>query len=176
MKDKSARYVSLIVTVGQVVIFPYYIIWLKDVSMTFTLFAWFFAAFSFAAAFGYRMFQTKKNQVQSLIVYIYIGMGCVYLFIGSIKNTFESLPYIVLLLQVCLGFLQGYFRAWHTGQDTYHLHAVHHYLLVGFMMIGFSFIKILSPGVFISIFGLVLILCGVWEIIRNRKVQSKVIH
>lgn len=176
MNDKSARYLPLIVTVGQVVIFPYYIIWLKDVSMTFTLFAWFFAAFSFAAAFGYRMFQSKKNKVHSYIYLMYICMGCVYLFIGSIKSSFESLPYIVLLLQVSLGFLQGYFRAWHTEQDTYHLHAVHHYLLVGFMMIGFSFIKIISPGIFITIFGLVLILCGVWEIIRNRKFRSKVIH
>ncbi len=167
MNYKSERYLPLIVTVGQVVLFPYYIIWLKQVSLTFTLFAWFFAAFSFAAAFGYQTYQSKKNKDQSYIVLTYAGMGIVYLVIGSRQNSTESLPYIVLLLQVILGILQGYFRAWHTEQETYHLHAVHHYLIVGFMMIGFSFIKVISPAVFITIFGFLLCICGLWEFIRK---------
>ncbi|MDV6377868.1 hypothetical protein ORD22_06280 [Sporosarcina sp. GW1-11] len=169
MNDKTTRFLPLVVTVGQVVIFPYYIIWLKQVSLTFTLFAWFFAAFSFAAAWGYRIFQSKKNKDQSFIFLIYVGIGMVYVLIGYIKNPFETLPYMVLLLQVILGLLQGYFRAWHTEQETYHLHAVHHYLIVGFAMIGFSFVTIISPVVFITIFGLLLCLCGVWEFIRKRK-------
>ncbi|PIC65296.1 hypothetical protein CSV79_01345 [Sporosarcina sp. P13] len=169
MNDKTRRFLPLVVTVGQVVIFPYYIIWLKQVSLTFTLFAWFFAAFSFAAAWGYRIFQSKKNKNQSFICLIYLGMGVVYLLIGNIKNLSEVLPYMVLLLQVILGLLQGYFRAWHTEQDTYHLHAVHHYLIVGFAMIAFSFVTIISPVVFITVFGLLLCLCGVWEFIRERK-------
>ena len=61
MNHKSARYLPLIVTVGQVVIFPYYIIWLKEISLTFTLFAWFFAAFSFAAAWGSTNRTVKKE-------------------------------------------------------------------------------------------------------------------
>lgn len=165
MNHKSERYLPLIVTVGQVVIFPYYIIWLKQVSLTFTLFAWFFAGFSFAAAWGYRIFQSKKNKQTSYIPFIYAGMGCVYILIGSIQQSFDSLPYVVLLVQVILGWLQGYFRAWHSEQETYHLHAVHHYLIVGLMMIGFSFVNVISPVVFIVIFGLLLCMCGVWDLI-----------
>ncbi|VDG96078.1 hypothetical protein [Sporosarcina sp. ZBG7A] len=171
MSHKSARYLPLVVTVGQVVIFPYYIIWLKQVSLTFTLFAWFFASFSFAAAWGYRIYQTKKNKDHSYLFIIYAGMGSVYILIGCIKNSYEFLPYVVLPLQVVLGVLQGYFRAWHSDQDTYHLHAVHHYLIVGFMMIGFSFLKIISPVVFITIFGLLLLICGFWEFIRRGKLN-----
>jgi len=172
MNHRSERYLPLIVTVGQVVIFPYYIIWLKQVSLTFTLFAWFFAAFSFAAAWGYRIFQSKKNKQNSYVPFIYAGMGGVYIFIGSIQNSFESLIYVVLLMQVILGLLQGYFRAWHSEQKTYHLHAVHHYLIVGFMMIGFSFVKVISPGVFIVIFGCLLCLCGVWDFIGKKKAEQ----
>lgn len=171
MSHKSARYLPLVVTVGQVVIFPYYIIWLKQVSLTFTLFAWFFAAFSFAAAWGYRIYQTKKNKDHSYLFIIYASMGSVYILIGCIKNSYEFLPYVVLPLQVILGLLQGYFRAWHSEQDTYHLHAVHHYLIVGFMMIGFSFLKIISPVIFITIFGLLLLICGFWEFIRRDKLN-----
>jgi hypothetical protein len=61
MKILSERYVPLVLSVGQVVIFPYYILWLKEASLTFTLFTWLFAAFSFSAALGYRLFQAKKN-------------------------------------------------------------------------------------------------------------------
>ena len=80
MNNRSERFLPLVVTVGQVAIFPYYIIWLKEVSLTFTLFAWLFAAFSFAAAWGYRVFQSKKNKtilisplfMQEWDLYIYL--------------------------------------------------------------------------------------------------------
>ncbi|WP_432355472.1 hypothetical protein [Sporosarcina sp. A2] len=174
MNFKSERYLPLVVTVGQVVIFPYYIIWLKQVSLTFTLFAWFFATFSFAAAWGYRIYQSRKKKDQSYIFAIYMGMGCVYILIGFIKNFHEGLPYFVLLMQVVLGMLQGYFRAWHSEQETYHLHAVHHYLIVGCMMIGFSFVKVISPVVFITIFGFLLCICGLWELyIKGKSSQLK---
>lgn len=167
MNYKSVQYLPLVVTVGQVAIFPYYIVWLKGVSLTFSLFAWFFAAFSFAAAWGYQIYQSKKNKNNAYIPLIYVGMGLVYLFAGSIKQSFDSLPYFVLLIQIVLGLLQGYFRAWHSRQKTYHLHAVHHYLIVGFMMIGISFIKVISPVVFIIIFGISLCICGFWSLIRR---------
>lgn len=167
MNLRSTKSIPLIVTVGQVVIFPYYIIWLKEASLTFTLFAWFFAAFSFAAAWGYRTFQTKNNKERSYIVICYIGMGSVYMLIGFIKKSYELLPYLVLFLQVILGFLQGYFRAWHTEQKTYHLHAVHHYLIVGFTMIGLTFVKIISPVFLLVLFGILLLLCGLWELMSK---------
>ncbi|PIC84920.1 hypothetical protein CSV72_16350 [Sporosarcina sp. P20a] len=172
MNHKSTRYLPLVVTVGQVVIFPYYIIWLKEVSLTFTLFAWFFATFSFAAAWGYRIAQSRTNKDHSYIVIIYAGMGIVYILIGGIKNSSDILPYVVLFLQVILGLLQGYFRAWHAEQDTYHLHAVHHYLIVGCAMIGFSFVKIISPVVFITIFGILMCICAVWELFRKEKKKT----
>jgi hypothetical protein len=168
MSINSERYLPLVVTVGQVAVFPYYIVWLKEVSLTFTLFAWFFASFSFAAAWGYRVFQTKKNKSISYIPYVYIAMGIAYILVGFTKTSFEYLPYVVLLLQVILGFLQGYFRAWHFEQKTYHLHAVHHYLIIGFTMIGFSFITIVSPVFFISIFGALLCISAFWEVVRVR--------
>lgn len=170
MNSKSTKYRPLIVTVGQVVVFPYYILWLKEVSLTFTLFAWFFAAFSFAAAWGYRTFQLKKNKERSYIIISYVGMGSVYILIGFVKESYEMLPYFVLFYQVVLGFLQGYFRAWHTEQKTYHLHAVHHYLIVGFTMIGFTFVKVISPVLFITVFGFLLFLCGFFELLGKRKV------
>ncbi|WP_338786123.1 hypothetical protein [Metabacillus sp. FJAT-53654] len=171
MKNKSERYIPLVVTVGQVAIFPYYIVWLKEVSLTFTLFAWLFAAFSFAAAWGYRVFQSKKNKNNTYISFIYAGMGFVYILVGCIKNSLEFLPYAALLLQIILGFLQGYFRAWHIEQKTYRLHNVHHYLIVGVTMIGFSFVKIISPVVFITVFGIVLFVCGFWSFKRNKKAE-----
>ncbi|MFC0273413.1 hypothetical protein ACFFIX_18595 [Metabacillus herbersteinensis] len=171
MKNKSERYLPLVVTVGQVAIFPYYIVWLKEVSLTFTLFAWLFAAFSFAAAWGYRIFQSKKNKNNSYISFIYTGMGVVYILVGCIKNSLEFLPYAALLLQIILGFLQGYFRAWHIEQKTYRLHTVHHYLIVGVTMIGFSFVRIISPVVFITVFGSLLCVCGFWSFIRKKKAE-----
>jgi hypothetical protein len=158
MKRKMNRLIPLIITVGQVVVFPYYVIWLKGVSLTFTLFAWLFATHSFSAAWGYRTFQSKKNKQKSHIAFVYLGMGCAYLVVGQVNIEMELLPYIALILQVLLGFLQGYFRAWHVEQDSYHLHAVNHYILVGIIMISLSFIKIISPVVIISMFGW--LLCG----------------
>ncbi|WLV25479.1 hypothetical protein QR721_04515 [Aciduricibacillus chroicocephali] len=161
------QYIPLVVTVGQVAIFPYYIIWLKGVSLTFSLFAWFFAAFSFSAAWGYQMYQSKKDKNNIHISFIYIGMGIVYIITGFIKTTFENLPYIVLLLQIILGVLQGYFRAWHSGQKAYYLQVVHHYLIVGFMMIGLSFVKVISPAVFIAVFGFLLCGCGFLSLVKK---------
>jgi hypothetical protein len=165
---KFRRYIPLVLTVGQVAIFPYYILWLKEVSLTFTLFAWFFAIFSFAAALGYRVFQTKKDKNKSFISLVYLGMGLVYIFAGSINNSHEILPYLVVFLQVVLGFLQGYFRAWHIGQKNYHIHAIHHYLMVGVSMICFSFIYVLSPRVFIVMFGGLLCVCSFLELGKKK--------
>lgn len=161
MKIWSERYVPLVVSVGQVVIFPYYILWLKEASLTFTLFTWFFAAFSFNAALGYRLFQAGKKPANSYIPFIYMGMGCVYILAGCIRSSFEVLPYIALLFQVILGFLQGYHHAWHIEQNTFRLHAIHHYLLVGMIMVGLSFVKIISPIIFITTFGTILFICGI---------------
>lgn len=165
--------IPLYITVGQVAILPYYIIWLKEASMTYTLFAWFFAMFSFAAALGYRVYQKKKNKRQSLIFLVYIGMGAVYLLVGLIRSPFDALPYVVLLIQVLLGFLQGYFRAWHIGQKEYHLHAVHHYLLVGCAMLGLSLVHVLSPGFFLNLFGCLLMVCAIGEIFRKKDGMEK---
>ncbi|MGX6443672.1 hypothetical protein ACWM35_10710 [Neobacillus sp. K501] len=173
MKLLRERYVPLVVSVGQVVIFPYYILWLKEASLTFTLFTWLFAAFSFSAAFGYRIHQAGKKPTQhSSIAFVYLGMGCVYLFVGNLRTSFETFPYMALLFQVCLGFLQGYHHAWHIEQHTFRLHAIHHYLLVGVIMVGLSFIKIISPLVFITAFGVILLLCGLGFLLFVKKKDS----
>jgi hypothetical protein len=161
MKILSERYVPLVVSVGQVVIFPYYILWLKEASLTFTLFTWFFAAFSFSAALGYRLFQAGKKPAKSYNAYIYIGMGCVYILVGYIRSSFEVLPYIALFFQVILGFLQGYHHAWHIEQKVFRLHVINHYLLVGMIMVGLSLVKVISPIFFITTFGTVLFICGI---------------
>lgn len=145
------------------------IIWLKEVSLTFTLFAWLFAVFSFSAAFGYRIYAVAKNQQQSYIAAIYIGMGFVYLLAGLLDMPAATLPYTALFLQVCLGFLQGYFRAWHIEQITYRIHAVHQYLTVGAVMIALSFVKTISPFIFITAFGIVLLICGLWVLVLRNK-------
>jgi ABC-type multidrug transport system permease subunit len=90
-----------------------------------------------------------------------MGMGSVYILVGLIRNSFEVLPFMALLLQVILGFLQGYYHAWHIEQKAYRLHAINHYLLVGLIMVGLSFVKILSPIFFITAFGTVLLICGI---------------
>jgi len=167
MNKYSERYIPLIVTVGQVVIFPYYIIWLKQVSYSYTLFAWLFALFSFAAAWGYRTFQSKKITSKHFIPFIYVTMGAAYLLIGLLDFSSEWLPYAALVLQILLGFLQGYFRAWHSEQKLYRLHVANHYLLVGVIMIGVSFIKIVSPALFLSLFGVVLVVCGGWKLFKK---------
>ncbi len=91
MIRNSNRIIPLIITVGQVAVFPYYIIWLKEVTLTFTLFAWLFAVHSFSAAWGYRVFQLKKNKGKSNISLIYLGMGCIYLFVGLFHLEYEIL-------------------------------------------------------------------------------------
>jgi hypothetical protein len=161
MNNRSERYIPLVVSVGQVVIFPYYILWLKEASLTFTIFTWLFAAFSFSAALGYRVSQTSRKPAYSYIPFIYMGMGTIYILVGFIGNWFEALPYIALLFQVILGFLQGYHHAWHIEQKAYRLHAINHYLLVGMVMVGLSFVKIISPILFITAFGIVLFICGI---------------
>ncbi|MEK4229655.1 hypothetical protein [Solibacillus sp. FSL H8-0538] len=170
MNNKSTKYLPLLVTVGQVVIFPYYILWLKQVSLTFTMFAWLFALHSFAAAFGYRLFQKRKP---GTISFIYIGMGAVYVLVSLLDHSFELLLYVVLILQVFLGAMQGYFRAWHVQQKSYHLDAVHHYVIVGVTMLGLSFMKIISPVVFLGLFGGVVCLCGIWEYVMKCTLRRK---
>lgn len=167
MTKRSERYIPLVVSVGQVAIFPYYILWLKQASLTFTLFTWLFAAFSFSAALGYRVFQSRKNTSHSYVHLVYMGMGSVYIAVGFLRSSYEFLPYIALLLQVTLGFLQGYHHAWHIEQKAFRLHAIHHYLLIGTIMVALSFVKILSPIIFIAAFGIVLFSCGIWLTIKN---------
>lgn len=173
MENKTAKYIPLVVTVGQVVIFPYYILWLKDASLSYMLFAWMFAAFSFSAAWGYRIYQTAGRNNPYFIPFIYTGMGFVYTIVGSEPFTIDSLPYIAVIMQVVLGFLQGYFRGWHAKQATYHLHVIHHYLLVGMIMIGLSFIRVITPGFFLVLFGIILIICGVYDIWRKGTSRKK---
>ncbi len=172
MIRNSNRIIPLIITVGQVAVFPYYIIWLKGVTLTYTLFAWLFAIHSFSAAWGYRVFQVKKSKEKSYISLVYFGMGCTYLFVSQLNSAYEILLYIALGLQVLLGFLQGYFRAWHVEQDTYHLHAVNHYIIVGLIMISLSFVKIISPVVFISLFGWLLCGCSLWMLIKIKLMRK----
>lgn len=173
MIERFVENLPLVVTVGQVVIFPYYIIWLKEISYTYTLFAWFFAGFSFSAAWGYRVYQSKNKELLS-ISSVYLVMGIIYLSIYFLNRKIEILPYFALFIQILLGFVQGYFRAWHMKQASYTLHAVHHYLLVGVSMIGLSFIKILSPVAFLTCFGAFLLFCGGVGIIhRGVKVLIK---
>lgn len=160
MKILSERYIPLVVSVGQVVIFPYYILWLKEASLTFTLFTWLFAAFSFSGALGYRLFHAGKRPANLYIPYLYMGMGCVYIFVGNIRSSFEVLPFLALIFQVMLGFLQGYHHAWHIEQNAFRLHAINHYLLVGMIMVVLSFVKIISPAIFITVFGSILFICG----------------
>jgi hypothetical protein len=169
MKMKSERYIPLVVSVGQVVIFPYYILWLKQASLTFTLFTWLFAAFSFSAAFGYRVFQSGKNHGHTCIPFIYMGMGVVYLLAGSLTNSFDNLPYFALLFQVALGFLQGFHHAWHIEQKAFRLHAIHHYLIVGIIMVGLSFVKVITPIIFIAAFGGILFICGIGLLVMKQE-------
>ena len=167
MNDKYLRNIPLTVTVGQVVIFPYYTIWLKEITYSYTLFAWMFAIFSFSSAWGYRVYHSSQNQSDYYIPFIYIAMGLIYTGVGVNKLTIEYLPYAALLFQLFLGFLQGYFKAWHIKQKVYSLHATQHYLIVGFIMIGLSFIKVMSPNIFLGFFGIILLCNGFILLFRN---------
>jgi hypothetical protein len=70
------------------------------------------------------------------------------------------LPFLALIFQVILGFLQGYHHAWHIEQNTFRLDSINHYLLVGVIMVGLSFVKIISPAILIIVFGAILFICG----------------
>ncbi len=167
MNDKYFRKIPLIVTVGQVVILPYYTIWLKETAYSYTLFAWLFAIFSFSSALGYRVYLNSQNRSEHYIPYIYLAMGIVYLGVGINKLSTEHLTYAALIFQIFLGFLQGYFKAWHIKQDVYTLQATQHYLIVGFIMIGLSFIKVMSPYIFLGIFGVILLCSGFVSLLQN---------
>ena len=64
-------------------------------------------------------------------------------------------------MQVILGFLQGYFRAWHVGQETYKLQVVWHYVIVGLAMVALSTVTIVVPQIFVAIYGFMLVICAV---------------
>lgn len=164
MNDKYLRNIPLMVTVGQVVILPYYTIWLKEAAYSYTLFAWLFAIFSFSSAWGYRVYHNNHTRSTPYIPYIYIAMGLVYLGVGINKLPTEHLPYMALFLQIFLGFLQGYFKAWHIQQKVYSLQATQQYLIVGFIMIGLSFIRVVSPYIFLAVFGFVLLGNGIFSL------------
>ncbi|MFS0783117.1 hypothetical protein [Bacillus sp. 1P06AnD] len=168
MKNRNIEYIPLIVTVGQVVIFPYYTIWLKEVSFSYTLFAWLFAVFSFSAAWGYRMQQTRKEKGSHAMKWVYMGMGFIYLLLGIYSFSIEWLPYMALVSQIILGFLQGYFRSWNESRNSYRIHVTSQYILVGTLMLGLSFMKVVSPGLFLAIFGACLLASGTWEMAGQR--------
>lgn len=149
---KSVKWLPILFTVGQVIVFPYYIIWLKEMALTYTLFALLFALHSFAAALGYVVCKrwTVKNSG-----FLYVMSGFVYLSVFAIMNV-----YTVVLVQLALGFSQGYFRAWHITQKSYQANAVLHYIAVGIVMLMFAFIHIISPVVLIASFGFMLFIGG----------------
>lgn len=136
-------------TVGQVIIFPYYIIWLKELALTYTLFALLFAVHAFAAALGYCL--CKRMYVKQAS-FIYVTSGLLYLSVFAISTI-----YAVVLLQIALGLTQGYFRAWHIKQASYSLNAVQHYVAVGVSMLVLAFIQIITPSFVIALFGVLLI-------------------
>ena len=167
MNKTHEQYIPLIVTVGQVVIFPYYIIWLKEASYSYSLFAWLFALFSFAAAFGYYIYLKNVTSKSFIISFVYLLMGFVYMLVYLTRYSTDNLAYIALLLQLFLGFLQGYFKGWHSMQTSYRLHVIHHYVIVGIVMIALSFIKIVSPAIILGLFGCLLSICGLWLFIKK---------
>lgn len=142
-------------TVGQVIIFPYYILWLKELSLTYTLFALLFAVHAFAAALGYSVCQRWMLQRAG---FFYIVSGLLYLSVFTI-TTIDA----VVLLQMALGMSQGYFRAWHVQQVSYKGNAVQHYLAVGTIMLALAFLQILAPAVLIASFGVVLCVGGIFS-------------
>ncbi|GEK35027.1 hypothetical protein [Kurthia sibirica] len=165
-----SRYFPLVMTVGSALVFPYYIIWLKNSSLTFPMFAWFFAIHSFAAALGYVV--CHKWSTPS-IYWLYGVMGLVFVGVGFSENNMSVFLYLVLMTQLILGFLQGYFRAWHITQPLYSIHAVSNYLLVGFAMLGVSFIRFVSPQQIILLFGIVLIVCFFSGAVCEKKPKSE---
>ncbi|RUS52464.1 hypothetical protein QI30_17020 [Kurthia sp. 3B1D] len=150
----------LFITVGQVIIFPYYLFWLKNSTLTFSLFALIFALFSFGAALGYHL-QQKWTMPIALPIAL---LGMIYMLTLDV----ESL-YIISVMQVILGFLQGYFRAWHVGQETYKLQVVWHYVIVGLAMVALSTVTIVVPQIFVAIYGFMLVICAIVMALKKCK-------
>lgn len=166
---KLKRYFPIIFTVGQVIVFPYYILWLKDAALTYTLFALLFAVHSFAGALGYMFY--KKFQLEH-IGPLYISNGLIYVGLGLCAYLFEGSIVFVVVVQVCLGLLQGYFKAWHVRQNRYHLDAVHHYIIVGLVMMGIAFMNIFSPVLIIISFGFILLVGGLGMLGTERHAED----
>ena len=141
----------LLITVGQVIIFPYYLFWLKSSTLTFSLFALIFALFSFGAALGYHL---QPRWSMPIVLPIAL-VGVIYMLTLEVKSL-----YIISIMQVILGFLQGYFRAWHVEQETYKLQVVWHYVIIGFVMVALSTVTIVVPQIFVAIYGFLLVSCA----------------
>lgn len=162
------RFLPLVVTVGNVLVFPYYIIWLRNVTLTFPMFAWMFALHSFSAALGYQICVKKPSKS---IYWIYGVYAAAFIFVGlSSFWTFDYM-YATVGVQILLGFTQGYFRAWHIMQPFYKLHAVSNYLLVGFAMLGLSFIQIVTPQLILLIFGLILLVSFIFAFLKRNHIE-----
>lgn len=159
----KASWLPVLFTVGQVIIFPYYILWLKELALTYTLFALLFAVHSFAAALGYVVCKRVLLQTSAPI---YISSGLLYSAVFVIDCVYGA-----LLLQLALGFLQGYFRAWHMMQPSYQANAVQHYIAVGVVMLMLAFVHILSPVMVIGSFGVVIVICGL-VLLQKRNIAS----
>lgn len=158
------RFLPLIVTVGNALVFPYYIIWLKNVTLTFSLFAWMFALHSFAAAFGYQLCIKKPTKS---IHWIYLVYALTFMFVGFSSFWTFDYTYATVVIQIVLGFTQGYFRAWHVHQPFYTLHAVSNYLLVGFAMLGLSFLHIVTPQFILFLFGFIVFIAFLYAMIHS---------
>lgn len=162
------KFLPLVVTVGNALVFPYYIIWLRNVTLTFPMFAWMFALHSFAAAFGYQICMKKPSKS---IYWIYALYALAFLFVGLSSFWSFDYMYATVVVQIVLGFTQGYFRAWHIMQSFYKLHAVSNYLLVGFAMLGLSFIRIITPQLILFVFGIVLLISFFYAFIKRHNTQ-----
>ena len=158
----KASWMPVLFTVGQVIIFPYYILWLKELALTYTIFALLFAVHSFAAALGYMV---GKRILLQTSAFLYIVSGLLYSTVFFIDSV-----YVVILLQLALGFLQGYFRAWHMAQNSYQTNAVQHYIAVGAVMLVLAFVHIISPVIVISSFGGIMVMGGLILLLSKGKV------
>lgn len=160
------RFLPLILTVGNVLAFPYYIMWLRNVTLTLPMFALMFALHSFAAAVGYQLCVKRPTKN---IAWVYGVIATLYLIVGQSAKLAVDLMYVTVVIQILLGFVQGYFRAWHVNQPFYKLHAVSNYLLVGFAMLGLSFIKIIAPQFILLLFGIILAVSFIYALFMEYK-------
>lgn len=158
------RFLPLILTVGNVLAFPYYIMWLRNVTLTLPMFALMFALHSFAAAGGYQICVKRPSKH---VAWIYGVIASLYIFVGLSAELTVDLMYLTVGIQIALGFVQGYFRAWHVNQSFYKLHAVSNYLLVGFVMLGLAFVKIISPQMILLLFGIILAGCFLFALVAE---------